>query len=289
MALTYNILVMRRLYESFIVLALTSLLPSCGKLIKEDRDACPGILYFNLDEELDGEDRIDASVYLMPIQELAAKGSTTAWDVQQKDFSFSLRRADIWGGYALIGRKNCGEPDGSCLMVPEGSEWDALYLSNYSVSGRQEEVTVSLFFRKEYAALNLIFVDPEQYYLDSETFPFDVVVKGNSCGIDALSGVPVQGPFSCRPQEYTEGSFVCKIPRQADTALVMEIWGRDGIYLNSDLLARVPIGEMIVQQTGISWTEENLPDIVLEVQYAQNEFYVKVLDWEPQTHVLGQL
>ena len=45
---------MRRLYESFIVLALTSLLPSCGKLIKEDRDACPGILYFNLDEELDG-------------------------------------------------------------------------------------------------------------------------------------------------------------------------------------------------------------------------------------------
>lgn len=264
-------------------------LTSCGKLIKEDRDACPGILYFQLADELDGEDRIDASVFLMPDQELAGKGTATVWDVQQKEFSFSLRRADLWGGYALTGAKNCLEAGECRLVVPDGSEWDPLYIASYSVGGHQEEVTVPLYFRKEYAALTLQFVDPAQYYLEQPVFPFDVIVRGNTCGIGALTREPVKGAFHCRMREYTEGTFIGLIPRQADLDLEMEIWGREGVYYNTELQARLPIGEMMVRQGAVTWKEENLPDIFLEVQYAQNEFQVTVLDWEPELHALGQL
>ena len=271
------------------ILLLLAGLSSCGKLIKEDRDACPGILFFHLADELDGEDRIDASVFLMPDQELAGKGTATAWDVQQKDFSFSLRRADQWGGYALRGARNCQE-SGTCrLGVPEGNEWDPLYIAGYSVDGRQEEVTVPLYFRKEYAALTLQFADPWQYYQEQPVFPFDIIVRGTTCGIEALTREPVSGPFYCRMREYTEGTFIGLIPRQADTDLEMEIWGKEGVYEKAQLEARLPIGEMMVQQGVVTWKEEDLPDIFLEVQYAQNEFLVSVLDWEPELHALGQL
>ena len=107
---------------------------------------------------------------------------------------------------------------------------------------------------------------------DGAGFPFDMTLVGNVCGYCA-DGAPMPGRFNCSPEMVGKSSYIVNLPRQRDASLMLEV--NDG----TQVLKTFALGEY-VKACGYDWTEEELKDVTVGIDYARTQIRIAVQGWD---------
>lgn len=265
------------------------LLPSCRKLVLEDRMDCPGYLYFQMKDsrELRENTAVRTDVFLFPEGVEGNTGTSSVGQLSDADYYMKVKKAETWTGYGLAGLFYCKSAGDGVWRVEKGQEWDPLFVFRFSVPGSMDEVRVPVEFTKEHSRVTVKFVNAEALSGPGGRFPWELVVRGGTSGYDAINGIPVKGDYFMRPMMTDEGTFEFILPRPADGDLFMEIHPRSGgsggpidTFNLYSLLELVP---------HTSWAAKNLPDYYIEFDYVEAGFEILLLDWYPQTDLYYEL
>lgn len=263
-----------------ILVALASLL-SCKRLVFEDRTNCPSFLFFDITNysSLETWDEVFTTVYSHPAGVLIDDAKALTREIQEKEFYFTVRKTQAVKGYGLLGYEGLIQDD-SRWTTPLGKDYAPLFRFAYQEAVPEESFTVPVEFVKDYCHVTLQFVGTETFQSTGGKFPFDIVVRGNTKGIDALTGLPIRGDFEYRPEEADLGRFVFVLPRQADKQLSIELWGREGIYDRTGHLNTYDLWSILFEYGGVTWEEKNLPDVEIFIDYVETTFSVQVTEWD---------
>ena len=257
---------------------------SCRSIILEDRLECPSFLFFEVSnpEHFQPYDKVYTTVCGYPSGGLIRADSPSLGSIQGKDFYVEVRRTQAVKGYGVLGGGQNVENPADQWLIPIGCQSDSLYRFSYLATVQPDSFTVPVEFFKEHAKVSLQFVDMETYLGQDGRFPFDIVVRSNTCGIDAQTGIPLRGAFEYRPPETTLGHFDFILPRQGDNCLVLELYGREHIYQREGFIASYNLRNILRDLGGITWQEKNLPDIRLELDFKETTVQVQVDNWEKE-------
>lgn len=242
------------------------LLQGCS--VKENRSECPCVLMLDL-SGLDAE-RFP-SVVLSAVSDDGILFSTT-FDVAGYEDYYRLtvpkktRNVSITGieGAIVSPQTISGREDGYGLLVPYGRDCPPvhMFINEVDVSGETDTVKVAL--HKNHCKMRIALTS------ESQT-DFGVEVKGNYCGY-GICGDLINGQFSNVPVIGADGKRIVCLPRQGDSSLVMELVDENGQVRN------FAIGEYIAS-TGYDWTEEDLRDIDVTIDFIRTKLVISVEDW----------
>lgn len=257
-------------------------LVACRKAILEDRTACPSLLYFEISnsDAFGKPDRVQVNAYRYPDQSSLAIDTTTIREMEGRNYFLDIRHADAVRGCGVLGFRECRLENEVCWCVPPGNGFDSLYRFTYLSIVEPELFTVPVEFVKEHCVVTLQFVNASQEDMPKDSFPYEVLVKSNTCGINALTGEPVKGAFECKAQETASGVFQFLLPRQADGQLIMELYGRPGFCPMDGLVHSFNLASILKDLGGVSWQEKNLPDILVGIDFKDIDIQVQVMPWE---------
>ena len=267
-----------------VILALSLTVVSCRGIVLEDRLECPSFLFFEVSnpEHFQPYERVFTTVCSHPAGGLISSESPSLRAIQSKDFYVEVRSTEAVKGYGILGGGQNIEYRGDQWLIPIGCQSDSIYRFSYVANVEPDSFTVPVEFIKEHAKVSLQFVGMESYLDRDGRFPFDIVVRSNTCGIDAQSGLPVRGSFEYRPQETTLGHFEFTLPRQGDNCLILELYGREHIYEQEGFIGSFNLYEILLKQGGITWREKSLPDVSMELDYQETRVQVQVDNWEKE-------
>jgi len=250
--------------------ALAGMLPvSCKSLVLEDRTPCPSFLFFHVEDT--GGQPMDKEV-IVEVREtmgmnLLATDKVSFDRMDRRSYFMEILKSREILAAGLSGVVNARR-SGTHWTVREGMEWDRIYRFAEKAQADQEETHIAEWMKKEHSIITVRFNSG-----DGE-FPYFVVAKAGTCGMDLVSGKPVSGPFRYRPPKQESGVFSFTVPRQADYSLTLEMWDPDEGYVDDivlwDALNRIP---------GFSWELENLMDISVYIDYVRSQVTVTVNDW----------
>ena len=207
-------------------------------------------------------------------------GTSIAY-IDDRLFFFTVRGTAAVKGYGLMGQEGLLR-DGSVWTVPIGRDYAPLFRFGYLAEVKEESFTVPVEFSKEYSHVRVQYLGADSFEHAGGRFPFYITVRGNTCGIDALTGTPVRGPFQFTPDETGIGHFEFTLPRQADHDLVLEMYAREGMYEYRDFQTSYNLYEILRDKGGITWTEHNLPDLYIEIDFEETTVNVGVYPWGEQ-------
>ena len=258
-------------------------LSSCRAVVLEDRTLCPSFLFFDLADADRFPPYADvlATVWAHPEGRQLDEARTTVSAIADRLFFFTVRGTAAVKGYGLMGEEGLVR-DGALWTVPIGKDYVPLFRFGYTAAVQEESFTVPVEFTKEHSRVTVSFLGAETFEHSEGHFPFDITVRGGTSGIDALTGVPVRGPFEVRPEETTVGRFEFILPRQADHDLVLEMYAREGLYEYEGFQTTYNLWEILRDKGGITWTEKNLPDISIEIDFEETTVNVGVYPWGEQ-------
>ncbi|MBR4740090.1 MAG: hypothetical protein IK074_02890 [Bacteroidales bacterium] len=265
-----------------LVLALS--VASCRGVVLEDRLECPSFLFFEVSnpEHFQLYEKVYTTVCSHPSGGLISSESPSLGSIVGKAFYVEVRSTEAVKGYGILGGGKNIEYRGDQWLIPIGCQSDSIYRFSYVANVEPDSFTVPVEFIKEHAKVSLQFVGMESYLDRDGRFPFDIVVRSNTCGIDAQSGLPVRGSFEYRPQETTLGHFEFTLPRQGDNCLILELYGREHIYEQEGFIGSFNLYEILLKQGGITWREKSLPDVSMELDYQETRVQVQVDNWEKE-------
>lgn len=264
-----------------ITLAALSLI-SCRSLVLEDRTACPSFVFFNIvnGDIFNGYDRVFTTIYSDPKGVLIDEGTPSVDEIQDLKFHFEVRSTPSVKGYGLIGNGNLNH-DGSKWMSPLGQDYAPLFRFQYCEPVQEESFIIPVEFVKDYCHVTVQFVGYESFHTPNGEFPFYIIVRGNTNGIDALNGEPLRGPYEYSPEEMKEtGHFEFNIPRLADEFLSLELYGKEGVFDETGHLRTFDLNEEIRNSGGIDWKQKNLPDIEIVINFVRWEVSMSIDPWE---------
>ena len=266
-------------------------LASCRRIIFEDRRACPSSLYFAIMNEdlFKVSDTVYAKVYCQPEDIRAGEATTSIREIVEHDFRFRVKKADAWSGYGLLGVEKSHPVNDAEWIIDEGEQADPLFRFAYRVPGCEEQYVAPVEFLKEHAKVTIRFVHIDRFTYSQGQFPFRLVIKGNTCGMDAKTGLPLTGPFRYEPEEAPSGTFHFILPRQADNALEMELWAKPGLYEREGLVDTFSLSALFRQQENVNWEAKNLPDIYLEVDYVESMYNITAIGWEEEKELIYRM
>lgn len=258
---------------------------SCARLILEERRACPAFLFFDItnSELFDMSEYTHVSAYKYPEQELLAIDTTSVSSTLDRSFYLEVKRSDSVTGYGLLcfgGARH----EGTLWTVEPGQEFPPVWRFGYSSPALTESYIIPVEAVKDHARVDMRFVDADGYADTGGEFPYYIVARSNTCGIDALDGRPVKGAFRFEPSEYGSGRFRFTVPRQFDRSLHIEVWGRDGFREAGKLVTDIVVWNLLRSDGDFSWEAKNLPDIQLEVCLVENRVTISVMEWSGETH-----
>ena len=260
-------------------------LVSCRHSVLEDRTACPSLLYFDIFNAgaFGTVDRVHVNACRYPDRLILGSDTTTIRALEGRSFSLGIREADAVSGAGVLGFRRCRLEDGVRWTIPPGSGFDPLFRFSFLSIVEPEEFTVPVEFVKEHSCVTLQFLNAGDWSPEGQAaFPFDIVIRANTCGIDALTGVPVTGAFACTAEETEAGVFRLILPRQADDQLLLELYGKPGLYPVEGLAHSYNLGGIMREMGGITWQEKNLPDILIGINFKTTDFRVEVIPWEQE-------
>ena len=254
---------------------------SCRSLVFEDRTECPSYLFFDVTNAalFNPYDRVYTTVYRHPAGDLFGSEAPSLRDIQDRVFYYEVRKTEAVKGYGVLGAERCIMQKGSEWVVPIGQQFDSLFRFSYVAAVEPESFTVPVEMVKEFARVTVQFVGVETFSGAGGHFPFDVTVTGGTCGVDALTGVPVRGPFQYRPEETTIGRFEFLLPRQADHDLFLELYGREGVYERIGHVSTFDLYTLLEKDGGMNWQDRNLPDAYVEINYQEAVISVVISPW----------
>ena len=244
---------------------------------------CPSFLFFDVADASRFQRYTDvfATVYAHPDGRLIDEAGTSVGYIDDRLFFFTVRGTAAVKGYGLMGQEGLLR-DGSVWTVPIGRDYAPLFRFGYLAEVKEESFTVPVEFSKEYSHVRVQYLGADSFEHAGGRFPFYISVRGNTCGIDALTGTPVRGPFQFTPEETGIGHFEFTLPRQADHDLVLEMYAREGMYEYRDFQTSYNLYEILRDKGGITWTEHNLPDLYIEIDFEETTVNVGVYPWGEQ-------
>ena len=128
-----------------------------------------------------------------------------------------------------------------------------------------EQHTEEVRLGKDYCRIRINMLTSDKDY------PFRLTVRGNVCGIRPDRSV-VPGDFSFGFTLDDTGQGEVRVPRQTDNSLILQI------LEDETVLREFALGEYIAE-TGYSWTDENLEDIEVSIDYAHSDISINVESW----------
>ena len=154
------------------------------------------------------------------------------------------------------------------FTVAPGQQMDELYATALQVDTQCEEAEAIPFLNKQFARIYLEFKEADEGRLN-----ITMEVAGNVKGADKRTLAPVQGAFSCTPEDNPDGGYVFRAPRQKDNSLILNRWSADGEELPPILLGQ------LIQKAGFDWTAESLGDVSILADLPAQTFQITVQDW----------
>lgn len=275
-----------RLIQVVAAVSVIFLTGSCRSVIFEDRFVCPKFLYFDVTnaESFNHFETVYATAFTHPDWRLYDKDTThlALMTPDPEAFHFSIRSSNAVRGYGVLGLSNCVIEGDSNLVIPIGMESDPLFHFVYESPVEEESFVVPVEFVKDYSRVTIQFEGMETFVSADGQFPFNVLLTSNTRGIDAMTGLPLEGRFETYPKEQTIGRFVFNLPRQFDHSLRMELYGKPGVYDRYGLVDTFDLWRKLRDEGGITWQEKNLPDVELTINYQEMSVSVSVSPWQEE-------
>ena len=262
-------------------LALLSLI-SCRSIVLEERDGCPSFLFFDVGNKDDfgGFESVCVGLFRYPDGAPMESDTTSLQAICDRSFYMDVRRTNAVEGFGLLGFSGSLKQGGNVLTAALGEQFDPVFRFSYMARVEPESFIVPVEFAKEHAKVTVQFTGMETFMGAGGRFPFDIVVKTNTAGLDALTGLPVRGEFQYKPSEEKQGLFRFCLPRLADRNLVLELYGRPGISERVGHLDSFDLWAILEENGGISWEEKDLPDIYIEIDYRETSVSVRIDPWD---------
>lgn len=275
---------MKRLVS--IALCLLSL-SSCRSLVLEDRSACPSFLYFNVTNSTLFEDyeSVYVSAFSYPDKTFMSCDTTTLSRIQDRSFYLKVKKSDLILGHGAIGFENLILKEGSKWVTDEGYNYAPLYRFDYKTPARDESAVISVELVKDHSRVTVEFVNIDSFTTTSGTFPFYIVIKGNTCGVDGFDGNPIRGKYLYEPEEEKVGVFNFIVPRQFDRSLVLELYAKPGEYIEEGLVRTFVLWDFF-KEYGMSWDAKNLADLHIKIDFVESRYEVKVMPWEKGADII---
>ena len=258
----------------FTALLAALMLVSCRSLVLEDRRDCPAFVFFNRPDDCQVGNKeivnlqvLDAST----LEKLASDKPLLQEIVDDYYLTIEKRPEIVTVGVAGI---RMGSLNGTKLVLPDGSQGDPIYLFSKREPLVEETALVDLNMTKEFSRVLVRFKS------EDGVFPYKVVVTANTCGIDIVTGRPIEGAFRFVPIESTPGVFLFTVPRQADYSLSLELWSDSESKVGKEgHVDDVLLWNALQNIDGFSWAMESLPDLTIEIDYVNASVTVLVNDW----------
>ena len=154
------------------------------------------------------------------------------------------------------------------FTVPEGEQMTELFAQLQHLNTNAETVITGIELQKQFATVYLDFKDED----DGRT-GYDIQIYGNYVGADTRTLAPVEGCFSCMPEEAPERGYMFRVPRQKDDSLnaVLSYNGKD--------VETIPVGELI-RKAGFDWTKQSLGDVSILADLPAHTFTITIMEWE---------
>ncbi len=266
----------------FLIILMAIPLIGCRKVIFEDRIECPSWIYFDVRnaEYFASYEPVTIIVDRQPSGGRLSIESPTLQAIQDRSYFVEVKGTPAVKGYGVLGDTGVSLNQGDEWRIPIGCQSDTLYRFAYAATVEPESFTIPVKMIKEHTKVTVEFVGLETFTMAGGKCPFDIVIKGNTCGIDASTGIPVRGPFEYKPKETTIGLFQFVLPRQADEYLSLEVYGREHLYEKAGFLESYNLNKLLYDLGGVTWREVNLPDVHITVDYKQSVFNVTVDLWD---------
>ncbi len=99
---------------------------------------------------------------------------------------------------------------------------------------------------------------------------------GNSCGIDAKSGVPMYGKYCFHPEETGPGVYRFTVPRQLDDSLLLRLGLKGSVSYKGTYKDEIYMSTYLKVLGNVTWDEKNVPDIDFAVDCRDWTYSVKV-------------
>jgi len=268
--------------KRLIVIIIAALgLVSCHSIVFENRTDCPRFVFFKVTNPqfFHQYDSMYVTVYRHPDGSQVSAGKPLLRDVQNNDYFVEVRRTNAVKGYGLIGWKDLVRTE-SEWHIPLGMQADTLYRFSYQAALEEDSILIPVEFTKEHSKVTVQFVGIETFEDAEGRFPFDLLVRSGTNGIDALTGVPTRGEFEYRPKESETGRFYFVLPRQADAGLTLELYGRPFLHNAEGHIKTFDLYRILKEYGGMDWNQRNLPDLFIEIDYQQTSVTVSIDAWD---------
>lgn len=241
---------------------------SCTVL--EDRSACPCFLDVDYSRVL-ADNPFGSGAGAIAV----SRGDGGLQLLHRAEFCPQVEEVRTGRGTYLFCMLMCGgEPvgDGLSVKVSAGSQCDSIYGYRTTVDATGETARLMVEVHKQFATVSVT-----DTHDGRALAPYQVVARGNSDGIDLTTLSPTKGDFFCRPQQ-SGGTYVFRMPRQADTGAAIELLTKTGGSLHH----RLELGEALLE-AGYDFGATDLEDITVTFDFDRMVALVKVADWEEET------
>lgn len=262
--------------RKLIVLLAVPVLVSCRQLVLENRNDCPAFVFFERpgDCPLGSKEQVSLMVLDAKTLEELASDKPLIKEIDADDYYLTISKRPEIVSIGVAGVR-MSSLKGTRLELPEGNQGDPIYRFSKREPLIDETAHVPLIMTKEFSRVLVRFKS------EDGVFPYDVVVSGNTCGIDLVTGRPIEGTFRFVPIESTPGVFLFTVPRQADYSLSLELWAGPGSKVGKEgHVDDLILWNALQNIEGFSWAMENLPDLTVEIDYVKASVTVLVNDWD---------
>ena len=235
---------------------------SCRGLVYEDRSGCDRYVFIDVTnaDVVDGDCGVGVLCSSGDSKGSSVTYYTSVSKLQSKEFYLSVDANEPVEIYGVVNYGGCEYDSFSCWYTLNGSEFPELYRFSGHYDVTDDTNTVPVVLCKEFSRVTVSLVD-----FGAGACPFEIIVRSNSRGIDAKTGVPVYGQYRLYPDELEPGRFCFRIPRQLDESLVLRLRLKEGMTYRGSFKEEIAMATYLRVLSNINWDEKNVPDIDFEI------------------------
>lgn len=267
-----------------IPILLAAALTSCRNWVLEDRTRCPALLCFDIANatSFDRADYIHIVAFDYPDDVMLGKDTATVSSIQERKYYLKVRRSETVYGFGVAGFTQCHLQKETEWVVDRGADFGPLWRFDFRSSASDEQYLIPVEMVKDHCNITVFFKDHDLLPGMEGHFPFDVVVRSNTCGVNALNGEPVKGSFRYEPKENPGGTFKFTVPRQFDRSLVVEVYNKEEYFGDTAIVASLSVWNWAHAKEDFSWTDKNLSDLFITIELSTWKYTLTVQPWEGQ-------
>lgn len=252
-------------------------LSSCS--VKDERGGMPSYLRIIFK---DGPDGSPAKSDIYAMNTLSTGFDTFRWG---RDLSPDSKPDGLLlcvpRGYTRVGAYSgldSGDSDEGTIFWENGVESDSLWAHTSVADCRRELARDTVLLHKQWCTLSVIAVNQR----GDEGYNFRV--EAPYAGMDVLTTEPVkeQWPYSSLMRLPEGNRYEVRIPRQkADDKAAMRLFLR---IPSGEEVENYPLGD-VLEKAGYDWTEEDLKDITLKIDFVRLVITAVVIDWKEAINI----